>query len=70
MSDQPVARSLSKTNTGYTQPDMHGLNGIRIHDPSVLASEDILCLRPRGYCNRQRKNTSPCFLHKHDITPS
>jgi hypothetical protein len=26
------------------------MSGIRIHDPSVRASEDNSCLRPRGYC--------------------
>jgi hypothetical protein len=28
------------------------LLGIRTHDPSVRASEDSSCLRPRGYCAR------------------
>jgi hypothetical protein len=28
------------------------LNGIRTHDPSVRASEDSSCLRPRGHCDR------------------
>jgi hypothetical protein len=29
------------------------LNGIRTHDPSVQASEDGSCLRPRGHRDRQ-----------------
>jgi hypothetical protein len=33
--------------------DIHTLSGIRTHDPSVRASEDSSCLRPRGHCNRQ-----------------
>jgi hypothetical protein len=32
--------------------DIHALSGIRTHDPSVQASEDISCLRPRGHCGR------------------
>jgi hypothetical protein len=30
--------------------DTHVLSGIRTHDPSVQASEDSSCLRPRGRC--------------------
>jgi hypothetical protein len=37
------------------------LSGIRTHEPSVRASEDNSCHRPRGYCDRQsrglRENT-------------
>jgi hypothetical protein len=32
--------------------DIHALNGIRIHDPSVRAGEDSSCLRPRDHCDR------------------
>jgi hypothetical protein len=32
--------------------DIHALSGIRTHDPSVRASEDSSCLRPRGHCDR------------------
>jgi hypothetical protein len=31
------------------QTDIHALSGIRTHDPSVRASEDNSCLRPRGH---------------------
>jgi hypothetical protein len=34
------------------QTDNHTLSGIRTHDPSVRAGEDMSCLRPRGQCNR------------------
>jgi hypothetical protein len=57
-SDQPVAMPLSKHRTTQTQnkriqtSNIHALIGIRIHDPSVRASEDSLCLRPRGYCDQ------------------
>jgi hypothetical protein len=57
-SDQPVARPLPKHRTTWTQnkrihtPNIHALSGIRAHDPSVRASEDSSCLRPRGYCDR------------------
>jgi hypothetical protein len=33
--------------------DIHALSGIRTHDPSVRASEDISCLRPGGHCDRR-----------------
>jgi hypothetical protein len=38
-------------NTEEMQTDIHTLNGIRIHDPSVWAGEPILCLTPRGHCD-------------------
>jgi hypothetical protein len=34
--------------------DIHALNGIRTHVPSVRASEDSLYLTPRGHCDRRR----------------
>jgi hypothetical protein len=41
MEAQPAARPLpTQDNT-----DIHALSGIRTHDPSVPASEDISCLR-------------------------
>jgi hypothetical protein len=55
MSDQPVAKPISKQRTTQTQnkrihtPNIHILSGIRTHDPSVRASEDGTCLRPRSY---------------------
>jgi hypothetical protein len=32
---------------------MHALSGIRTHDPSVRAGEDISCPRLLGHCNRR-----------------
>jgi hypothetical protein len=32
--------------------DIRALSGIRTHNPSVRASEDSSCLRPRGHCDR------------------
>jgi hypothetical protein len=32
-------------------PNIHALSGVRTHDPSVRASQDSSCLRPRGYCD-------------------
>jgi hypothetical protein len=37
------------------QTDIHSLSGIRIHDPSVRASEDSSCLRRRGQCDLRRR---------------
>jgi hypothetical protein len=56
--DQPVARPLPKHRTTLTRnkgihiPNIHALSGIRTHDPSVRASEDSSCIRPRGHCDR------------------
>jgi hypothetical protein len=47
-SDQPVSRPLPTHSTTHTHTDIHALSGIRTHDPSVRASEDSSCLRPRG----------------------
>jgi hypothetical protein len=55
--DQTVARPLPIPRTTQTQnkhTDIYALTGIRTHDPSVRTSEDSLCLRPRGHCNRRK----------------
>jgi hypothetical protein len=36
-------------------------SGIRTHDPSVRASKDISCLRPRGCCDRQYQQHISCI---------
>jgi hypothetical protein len=38
--------------------DIHVLSRIRTHDPSVRASEDSSCLRPRGHCDRAQSSLS------------
>jgi hypothetical protein len=42
----------NNTNTEQTHTDIHASSGIRTHDPSVRASEDSSCPRPRGQCDR------------------
>jgi hypothetical protein len=37
--------------------DIHALSGIRTHDPSIRASEDSSCLRPRGHCDRLKSQS-------------
>jgi hypothetical protein len=49
--DQPVTRPLPAHR--ITQTHIHTLSGIRNHDPSFRANEDILCLRPRDNCDRR-----------------
>jgi hypothetical protein len=57
--DQPVARQLPTHITTQAQNNIHALSVIRTHDPSVRASEDSSCLRPRGHCDvRSTFNTS------------
>jgi hypothetical protein len=53
MSDQPATRPLPNKNTEQTQTDIHASSGIRTHGPSVRASEDSSCLRPRSHCDQQ-----------------
>jgi hypothetical protein len=52
----PTARTLltqDNTNTEETRTDIHASSGIRTHDPSVRAGEDISRLRLRGgHCDR------------------
>jgi hypothetical protein len=36
--------------------DIHALNGIQTYDPSIRASADSSCLRPRGNCDRQQEH--------------
>jgi hypothetical protein len=54
-SDQPVAWTLP-THRINVHTDNHALSGIRTHDPSVRASEDSSCLRPRNYCDRRSRS--------------
>jgi hypothetical protein len=63
--DQPVARSLPTHRPTQTQTFMP-LSGIRTHDPSVRASQDSSCLRPRGHCDR-RINDIHVHVWKHTI---
>jgi hypothetical protein len=59
-SDQPDARPLpihrttqTQNKSTHTYKHIHVLSGIRIHDPSIRASEDSSCLRPRGHSDRR-----------------
>jgi hypothetical protein len=52
----PVASPLSaqdNINTQTTLADIHTSKGIRTHDPSVWAGEDISCLVQPGHCDMQ-----------------
>jgi hypothetical protein len=42
--------------------DIHDLSGIRTHDPSVRASEESSCLRPRGHSHH-----SPMYNNNHRV---
>jgi hypothetical protein len=44
-------RYLTQTQNQRRQ-NIHAFSGIRTQDPSVQASEDIPCFRPRGHCLR------------------
>jgi hypothetical protein len=46
-------RGISSSQGRYLHTDTRALSGIRTHDPSVLASEDSSCLKPRSHCDRQ-----------------
>jgi hypothetical protein len=48
-----LGRGISPSQGRYlTQTDIHSLSGIRTHDPSVRAGENISCLRPQGHWDR------------------
>jgi hypothetical protein len=54
--DQPAARPLptqGSMDAEEKQAHIHASNGIRTHDPSVRAGEDISCRRLRGRRTRQ-----------------
>jgi hypothetical protein len=40
------------TQKEETDADIHASSGIRTHDPSIWAGDDISCLRPRIHCNQ------------------
>jgi hypothetical protein len=53
--DQPVVRPLpthGATQTQNKDTDIPASSEIQTHDPSVRASEDSSCLRPRDHCDR------------------
>jgi hypothetical protein len=56
MGNQPVIRPLPTYRRTQTHNkrniDIHASSGIRIHDPSVRASEDNSCLSQHGHCDR------------------
>jgi hypothetical protein len=70
-SDQFVAKPLPKHRATQTENkhihtlNIHALCGIRTYDPSFRASEDSICLRPHGYCDRLR----PIFNVLNFMTP-
>jgi hypothetical protein len=47
-----IGQHQHRINAYTHTPNIHALRGIPTHDPSVRASEDSSCLRPRGYCDR------------------
>jgi hypothetical protein len=58
--DQPVGRLIPahteqhkhKIHVNARNTEIRALSGIRNHDPSVQASEDSSCLKPRDHCDR------------------
>jgi hypothetical protein len=54
----------TQTQNKCTHTDIHSLSGIRTHDPSIRASEDSSCLRPRGHCDRLPRGLSSKILYE------
>jgi hypothetical protein len=56
MGDKPVAGRYIQTGQHKhrinANTDIHASTGIRTHELSFRASEDSLCFRLRGYCDR------------------
>jgi hypothetical protein len=46
--------------------NIHALSEIQTHDPSVRASEDSSCLRPRGYRDRRKIMTATVQFSLHN----
>jgi hypothetical protein len=44
--------------------NIYTLSGIRTHDPSVRASEDSSCIRPRDHCDRQFVRSPSLYLRR------
>jgi hypothetical protein len=57
---QPIARPLPI----QTQINIHVLSGIRTHDPSVRAGEEISCPRQRGHCDRLSMDYMPLYSRR------
>jgi hypothetical protein len=47
--------------------NIRALSGIRIHDPSVLASEGSSCLRPRGHSDRWWMDLLTTYTHHSEL---
>jgi hypothetical protein len=52
-SDRRKAATYRGQHKHRINANIHALSGIRTHHPSVGASEDISCLKPRGHCDRR-----------------
>jgi hypothetical protein len=68
-----LGREISPTQGHYLHKhrinaNIHALSGIQTHDPSVRASEDSSCLRPRGPCDRLSFHYSPVIVE--NLIPS
>jgi hypothetical protein len=60
--DRYLHTGKDKQNKRIHTRNIHGLSGIQTHDPSVRASEDSTCLRPRDYCDRETYKSAACIL--------
>jgi hypothetical protein len=50
---EPVAGQTPAHRINAHNIDIHAFSVIRTHDPSVQASEESSCLKPRGCCDRR-----------------
>jgi hypothetical protein len=57
--DQPVAKPLPTQDN--INADIYASSEIRTHDLSVLAGEDLSCLRTRSHCDWQTQILSPVY---------
>jgi hypothetical protein len=62
-----TAQTQNKCIQTHT-PNIHALSGIRTHGPSVRASEDTSCLRPRGCCDRRPYMLLYVIMYTTDIS--
>jgi hypothetical protein len=62
--DQPcreAATTQDNINTEETGTGIHASSGIRTHDPSIWAGENVSCLGRRGHCDQRRLSVTPCL---------
>jgi hypothetical protein len=65
-----LGRVISPSQCRYLHAGQHKHSGIRTHDPSVRASENSSCLRPREYCDLLLERNTWEYLERREFRRS